>query len=116
MTTTDNRQMMKQWQFTKSGSPRDVLTMAEVPIPTKCSADEVLVKISHVSLNSAVAHRLMAYYGILDPVNAFMGKPSVPEVDFSGIVCDLRGVNVKEFNTGNINQLRFIFYCFIIYC
>ncbi|UJR08752.1 hypothetical protein I4U23_013009 [Adineta vaga] len=93
--------MMKQWQFTKSGSPRDVLTMVDVPIPTTCSDDEILVRISYVSLNSAITYRLMAYYGIFDPVGAFLGRPGVPEKDFSGIVCDLRGANVKEFNTGD---------------
>jgi hypothetical protein len=104
MSTTDDTRMMKQWQFTKSGSPRDILTMVEVPIPTTCADDEVLVQVSHVSLNSAIAYRFMAYYGIFDPVGALMGRPSVPEKDFSGIVCDLRGANVKEFKTGNINS------------
>jgi NADPH:quinone reductase-like Zn-dependent oxidoreductase len=103
--TTDHSQMMKQWQFTKSGNPRDVLTMVEVPIPTTCTDDEALVQISHVSLNSAIAYRLIAHYGVMDPVGALMGRPCVPEMDFSGIVCDLRGANVKEFKTGNINQL-----------
>ncbi|CAF1033982.1 unnamed protein product [Adineta steineri] len=101
MTTTDHNQMMKQWQFTKAGNPRDVLTMVEVPIPTSCADDEVLIKSSHVSLNSAIAYRLIAYYGIVDPIGAFIGRPAVPEMDFSGIVCDLRGANVTEFNTGD---------------
>ncbi len=95
--------MMKQWQFSKAGNPRDVLTMVEVPIPTTCADDEVLVQISHVSLTSAITYRLLAYYGVFDPVGALTGRPSVPEKDFSGIVCDLRGANVKEFSTGNIN-------------
>ncbi|CAF0796886.1 unnamed protein product [Adineta steineri] len=107
MATTDHSQMMKQWQFTKAGNPRDVLTMVEVPIPTTCADDEVLIKISHVSLNSSIAYRLIAYYGVVDPIGAFIGRPAVPEVDFSGVVCDLRGANVTEFNTGNINQLHF---------
>ncbi|CAF0798302.1 unnamed protein product [Adineta steineri] len=101
MTTMDHSQMMKQWQFTKSGSPRDVLTMAEVPVPTTCADDEVLVQVSHVSLNSAIAYRLIAHYGVVDPVGAFIGRPAVPEMDFSGVVCDLRGANVTEFNTGD---------------
>ncbi|CAF0798271.1 unnamed protein product [Adineta steineri] len=101
MATTDHTHMMKQWQFTKAGNPRDVLTMVEVPIPTICADDEVLIKISHVSLNSAIAYRLIAYYGIVDPIGAFIGRPAVPEMDFSGIVCDLRGANVTEFNTGD---------------
>jgi NADPH:quinone reductase-like Zn-dependent oxidoreductase len=111
MSSTDHSQMMKQWQFTKSGSPRNVLTMVEVPIPTTCADNEVLVQISHVSLNSAIA-RLMAYYGVFDPVGAFMNWPCAPEMDFSGIVCDLRGANVTEFKTGNINQLRLTFLLF----
>lgn len=94
--------MMKQWQFTKSGTPRDVLTMVEVPIPTTCADDELLVQISHVSLNSSITYGLIAHRGILDPVGEFMGRPCVPEVSFSGIVCDLRGTNMKEFKTGNI--------------
>ena len=103
MATTDHSPMMKQWQFTRSGQPRDVLTMVEVPKPTTCADDEVLVQVSHVSLNSAIVHRLIAYYGVMDPVGALIGRPCVPEMDFSGIVCDLRGANVKEFKTGNIN-------------
>ncbi|CAF0796975.1 unnamed protein product [Adineta steineri] len=101
MATTDHSHMMKQWQFTKAGNPRDVLTMVEVPIPTTCADDEVLIKISHVSLNSAIAYRLIAYYGIVDPIGAFIGRPAVPEMDFSGMVCDLRGANVTEFSTGD---------------
>ena len=95
--------MMKQWQFTRSGTPRDILTMAEVPIPTTCADDELLIKISYVSLMSSMTYRLMAYRGIIDPVGAFKSRPSVPEKDFSGIVCDLRGAHVKGFNTGEIN-------------
>ncbi|CAF1002022.1 unnamed protein product [Didymodactylos carnosus] len=75
--------------------------MVEVPIPTTCADDEVLVQISHVSLNSAIAYRLIAYYGVLDPVGALISRPCVPEIDFSGIVCDLRGTKVKDFNTGD---------------
>ena len=100
---------MKQWQFTKSGSPRDVLTMIEVPIPITCADDEVLVRLSHVSLNSAIMYRLIAYYGVLDPIGALTARPCVPEMDFSGIVCDLRGKRVKEFDTGDINLSRHAF-------
>jgi len=88
-----------------------MLTLVEVPIPTTCADNEVLVQISHVSFNSAIA-RLMAYYGVFDPVGAFMSWPCVPEMDFSGIVCDLRGANVTEFKTGNVNQLRHTFLLF----
>lgn len=94
--------MMKQWQFTKSGLPRDILTLVDVPIPTVCAEDEVLVKISHVSLNSAFIYRLMAYYGLFKPLGALFGTPSVPEMDFSGIVCDLKGTKAKEFTAGNL--------------
>ncbi len=106
--------MMKQWQFTRSGSHRDVLTMVEVPIPTTCADDEVLVQVSHVSLNSAIAYRLMAHYGIMDPVGVLIGRPCVPEVDFSGIVCDLRGANVKEFKTGNIDKYSLIIFDYLL--
>jgi NADPH:quinone reductase-like Zn-dependent oxidoreductase len=109
MASTDGNQTMKQWQFTKGGSPRNILTMAEVPIPTTCGDGEVLIKISHVSLNPAFMYRLMAYYGLHDPPGAFLGKPCVPEMDFSGIVCDLRGANVKEFKTGTMPYLCMLF-------
>lgn len=109
MTSIDADQTMKQWQFTKAGSPRDILTMVEVPIPTTCADGEVLIKISHVSLNSAIMYRLMAYYGFHDPVGALLSKPCIPEMDFSGIVCDLRGANVKGFKTGNIHYLPLSF-------
>jgi NADPH:quinone reductase-like Zn-dependent oxidoreductase len=112
MANTDQSQMMKQWQFTKSGNPRDVLTMVEVPIPTACADDEVLIQISHVSLNSSIVQRLIPNYAMLDPVGALIGRPCVPEVDYSGIVCDLRGAKVQGFNTGNINQLCLTFLLF----
>ena len=95
---------MKQWQFTKSGVPRDVLTMAEVPIPTTCADDEILVQVSHISLTSSITYRFIAHYGVLDPVGALLGRPCVPEVDFSGIVCDLRGKDAKEFKIGTMHQ------------
>ena len=95
--------MMKQWQFTRSGTPRDVLTMVEVPIPTTCADDEVLVQVSHVSLNSAIAYRLIAHYGVMDPIGALLSRPCVPEMDFSGIACDLRGKHATEFKTGTIS-------------
>ena len=95
---------MKQWQFTKSGVPRDILTLVDVPIPTTCADDEVLVKISHVSLNAAFIHRLMAYYGVFSPLGALLGRPAVPEMDFSGTVCDLRGAKAKEFQTGKTRR------------
>eukprot|EP00026_Physarum_polycephalum_P010601 Phypoly_transcript_10768.p1 GENE.Phypoly_transcript_10768~~Phypoly_transcript_10768.p1 ORF type:complete len:354 (+),score=52.08 Phypoly_transcript_10768:202-1263(+) len=92
---------MKQWQFTKSGSPRDVLCLVEVPIPTTCADNEVLIKVSHVGFNSAYMYKLMAHYSLTDPINAFKGKPGVPEMDVSGIVCDLKGKKVQNLNTGD---------------
>ena len=95
---------MKQWQFSKSGVPRDVLTLVDVPIPSTCADDELLVKISHVSLNAAFTYRLMAYYGVFSPLGALLGRPAVPEMDFSGIVCDLKGSKAKEFQTGKTRR------------
>ncbi len=70
--------------------------MVEVPIPTTCANDEVLVRVSHVSLNSAIAYRLMAHYGVFDPIGALTDKPCVPEIDFSGIVCDLSNTFTRK--------------------
>jgi len=92
---------MKQWQFTKAGHPRDILGMVEVPIPTTCADNEVLIKVSHVAFNSSYLYKLMAHYGIFDPINAYKGNPGVPEMDFSGVVCDLKGKNVPDLKTGD---------------
>jgi len=100
--------MMKQWQLTRSGTPRDVLTMVEVPIPTTCADDEVLVQVSYVSLNSSIVNLLISHYAMVDPVGGLMSKPCVPELEFSGLVCDLRGSNAKEFNTGNNILSKFV--------
>lgn len=64
-----------------------------------------MVQLSYVSLNSAITYRLIAYHDMFDPIGTLMGKPCIPEVTFSGIVCDLRGKNVKDFNTGNVGCL-----------
>eukprot|EP00026_Physarum_polycephalum_P009782 Phypoly_transcript_09918.p1 GENE.Phypoly_transcript_09918~~Phypoly_transcript_09918.p1 ORF type:complete len:271 (+),score=31.27 Phypoly_transcript_09918:95-907(+) len=93
--------MMRQWQFTRSGSPRDVLHLVEVPIPTTCADDEVLIKVSFVGLVSSYTYRIMEQYSLSDPINAFKGNPGVPEIDFSGVVCDLKGKNAQHLNTGD---------------
>lgn len=78
-----------------------MLSMVDVPIPTTCADDEVLVRISHVALNSAMVYRLMANRTVFDLVGALTSRPCVPEMDFSGVVCDLKGANVQDLHTGD---------------
>jgi hypothetical protein len=44
--------------------------------------------------------KLMAHYSLFDPINAYKGKPSIPEMDFSGVVCELKGNKAQHLNTG----------------
>eukprot|EP01113_Clastostelium_recurvatum_P012190 TRINITY_DN16304_c0_g1_i1.p1 TRINITY_DN16304_c0_g1~~TRINITY_DN16304_c0_g1_i1.p1 ORF type:complete len:373 (-),score=68.38 TRINITY_DN16304_c0_g1_i1:2-1120(-) len=98
-TTTTTTMTMRQWQHTKGGRPSEVLHLVDdAPRPqlASCGDDEVVVRITHVALTPPVTARLIPSYGAVDPLGAFMRRPAVPEVDFSGIVTDIIGTNAKE--------------------
>lgn len=100
----------KQWQYKTQGAPKDILKLVDnVPIPTTCKNDEVLVRVGYVALNLLYVHKIMAHFGLLDPLGYWKGKPFVPENEFSGVVCELKGENVTEFKTGMIFYFYFIF-------
>lgn len=73
---------MRAWTFTARGPPSQVLKLRHdipQPQPTDLKPDEVLVKVSHVSLFAPQAN-LMAV------TPRFNSNPSVPGHEFSGIV------------------------------
>lgn len=88
-----------------------------MPIPTTCAENEVLikvgnhsmlnifkitmnVKVNYVAFNSAIAYKLIAHYGWMEPLSAWRGDPCVPEMDFSGTVCELMGSKASLFKPG----------------
>eukprot|EP01112_Ceratiomyxa_fruticulosa_P021248 TRINITY_DN740_c0_g1_i2.p1 TRINITY_DN740_c0_g1~~TRINITY_DN740_c0_g1_i2.p1 ORF type:complete len:387 (-),score=79.07 TRINITY_DN740_c0_g1_i2:110-1270(-) len=92
----------RQWQFRAAGEPRDVLKLVDnVPIPTSCKEDEVLIRVSHVALTLLYTRKIINHYGLVAPISCWRGDACVPEPEFSGVVCDLRGDNVTEFKTGD---------------
>jgi NADPH:quinone reductase-like Zn-dependent oxidoreductase len=80
--SNDLPKTMRAWTFSSRGPPTTVLSLSDVPIPKINSPDEVLVRVSHASLNP-VGSFLIAM------VPAFIRKlPAVPELDFSGTVIE----------------------------
>ena len=72
---------MRAWTFTSRGSPLSVLTLTQIPIPSPStlSANEVLIKVSHVGIHPA----LNVFFHLAPH---FTSNPWVPEFDFSGWV------------------------------
>lgn len=89
---------MKAIVFNQYGPP-DVLTLADVPVPIP-RADQVLVKVVAVSVNSADARLLsglaprMLGYGLIRPHNKIMGA------DIAGVI-EAVGQNVTRFKAGD---------------
>lgn len=73
---------MRAWAFTRRGRPLDVLQLTTLPTPDGSSLgpDELLIKVSHASLN--------LFSSILTWIvpTLFRTLPSIPENDFSGVV------------------------------
>ena len=53
-----------------------------------------------MGFNSSLTYKLMAHYSLVDPIDAFLRRPAIPEIDFSGVVCDLKGKNAQYLDTG----------------
>ena len=73
---------MKAWAFTQRGQPLSVLKLTEIPTPdkSKLQPDELLIQVSHASLNMFSSILTWAVPML------FRTNPSVPEIDFSGRV------------------------------
>lgn len=87
---------MKAWAFTRRGQPLDVLSLTEVPSPESSSLqpDELLIKVSHSSLNlfSSILTFLVPMF--------LRTNPSIAEVDFSGRVV-AKGADVPSLSIGD---------------
>jgi reticulon-4-interacting protein 1, mitochondrial len=87
---------MKAWTFSRRGHPLNTLELSTVPTPEVSSLkdDEVLVKISHASLN--LFSSLLAWV-----VPSFVRtKPSVLEMDFSGRIVGI-GKSISNVSVGD---------------
>jgi NADPH:quinone reductase-like Zn-dependent oxidoreductase len=59
-----------------------------------------LKQVNYVSFNPSMVYKLMAHYGLVDPVGVYKQRPAVPEIDFSGTVCELRGPKARDLKPG----------------
>ncbi|KAG5294334.1 alcohol dehydrogenase [Histoplasma ohiense] len=76
---------MKAWTYSKAGSPLDTLTLSTdhpVPSPSKLAPSELLIKVSHASINPTTRLVMSACPTILLPKT----PPRVSEFEFSGVV------------------------------
>ncbi|KAF2002427.1 zinc-binding oxidoreductase [Amniculicola lignicola CBS 123094] len=71
---------MKAWTHTQAGLPKNVLHLTEIATPTISTPTEVLVRITHCSLNPGGSIFMQLVPGF------FRGNPAIPEMDFSGVV------------------------------
>ncbi|KAJ7130303.1 NAD-P-binding protein [Mycena epipterygia] len=81
------------WFVTQKGHPSKVLQLKTgLPVPTELKKGHVLIKVQAAALNPAG-------YKIMGAVpNLLIGRPNVPEHDFTGIVVDPNG---SEFSAGD---------------
>ncbi|PGH08139.1 hypothetical protein GX51_01292 [Blastomyces parvus] len=76
---------MKAWTYTKAGSPLDTLQLSTshpVPSPSALAPTELLIKVSHASINPTTRLIMHGYPTILLQKT----PPRVPEFEFSGVV------------------------------
>ncbi|KKZ66015.1 hypothetical protein EMCG_08237 [[Emmonsia] crescens] len=79
---------MKAWTYTKAGSPLEILQLSTdhpVPSPSTLSPTDVLIKVSHSSINPTMRLIMSAYPTILLQKE----PPQVAEFEFSGVVVAL---------------------------
>lgn len=79
MALQDIPQTMRAWVRVRKGEPTQVLKLVNIPVPTDLKPDEILVKVSHVSLNAGmlIGIRLLPQ---------FISKTWIPEMECSGTV------------------------------
>ncbi|MCJ1435267.1 hypothetical protein MMC27_004639 [Xylographa pallens] len=80
MSTLTPPPTMRAWTFSKRGNPRGVLTLdTAFPVPPPPSGSNILVRISHASLNPGSLVTMSLF-------PSFLRGTSIPEMDFSGQV------------------------------
>jgi reticulon-4-interacting protein 1, mitochondrial len=86
---SDLPQKMRAWTYSKRGPPSSVLLLSEVDLPKLSSPNDVLIKVSHASLNPVGAF-------LIAIIPAFVrNSPTIPELDFSGTVVET-GASVRS--------------------
>lgn len=76
---------MRAWTYTSRGTPRQVLTLArDFPTPSPPSASNLLIRISHASLNPGTL--IVLPLGIAPLLRSSSSPACIPELDFSGTV------------------------------
>ncbi|THH01706.1 hypothetical protein EW026_g1039 [Hermanssonia centrifuga] len=84
-------QTQRAWINVAKGDPSDVLVIDDKrPIPTQLADGEVLIKVQAAALNP-VGYKLMQMVP-----NFIARRPLVPELDYSGIVVDSNGTELKD--------------------
>lgn len=86
MSVQDNQ--IRAWTHTKVGRPEKVLNLDHVQMPKLSSADDVLVKVSHVALLSSASF-------IIAFIPHTNSRPYKVEADFTGTVVET-GSNVRQ--------------------
>lgn len=71
---------MRAWVYTKRGQPAQVLELRnDVPLPAAPRDDELVIRVSHVSLTPS-------YANLMPLLPFFRAQQSIPEIEFSGTV------------------------------
>ncbi|KAF2754491.1 NAD(P)-binding protein [Pseudovirgaria hyperparasitica] len=71
---------MQAWQFTRTGPARAILSLQSIPVPPRPIDNEVLIRITHSSLNGG-SNLLLTLIPML-----FRSPPCTPGIEFSGVV------------------------------
>ncbi|OZJ04521.1 hypothetical protein BZG36_02246 [Bifiguratus adelaidae] len=79
---------MRAWAYTIPGRPENVLNITNLQCPRLTSADQVLIKVTHVSI-------LSSSLLVFDLIPNFTGRPRIPELDFAGEIVEA-GKNVRS--------------------
>ncbi|KAK2735068.1 zinc ion binding [Myotisia sp. PD_48] len=78
---------MRAWRHQETGSPIDILSLTDIPVPTLESETSVLIRVSHVALHPGT--RIL-----LAIVPKWLRKlPAIAETDFSGVVVHVSDKN-----------------------
>lgn len=101
----------KAWLVTGKGAPAQVLKLdRNVPVPSKLTTGEVLVKVQAAALNPVYVISLLLdgivvvglkaelrAYKLMKTVPKWMAKrPYIAEMDFSGVIVDANGTDLSN--------------------
>ncbi|KAG2175689.1 hypothetical protein INT43_001336 [Umbelopsis isabellina] len=85
---SDQTELIRAWTHTKVGRPEKVINLDHVPMPKLSSAEDVLVKVSHIALLSSASFMI----AFIPHTNS---RPYKVESDFTGTVVET-GSNVRQ--------------------